>query len=174
MEAGEVASRIRALFKRAALEKVALDLNEMIDEVIRLLAGETTKRRIAVETDLEKGLPHVMGDRVQLQQLVFNLLLNGIEAMDSVSDRPGKLFVRSRRDRPGTIIVEIKDNGIGLENPSKIFEAFFTTKKNGMGMGLAISRSIVEAHNGRLRAESGKGSGATFFFTLPTEPNASP
>ena len=171
-EAGEVASRIRALFKRAALERVALDLNEIINEVIRLLAGETTKRRIVVETDLENGLPYVMGDRVQLQQLVFNLLLNGIESMDSVPDRPGKLFVRSRREGPETIIAEIKDHGIGLENPSKIFDAFFTTKENGMGMGLAICRSIVEAHNGRLWAESGDGPGATFFFTLPMDSKA--
>jgi len=168
-EAGEVASRIRALFKRSALEKVALDLNSIIDEVIRLLVGETTKRRIAVDTDLEKGLPHVMGDRVQMQQLVFNLLLNGIEAMDSVSDRPGKLFVRSRRESPEAILVEIRDSGVGLENPSKIFDAFFSTKEHGMGMGLAISRSIAEAHGGRLWAESSEGLGATFFFTVPTD-----
>src|ERR1019366_6798603 len=114
-------------------------------------------------------LPRVMGDRVQLQQLVFNLLLNGIEAMDSVSDRPGKLFVRSRRDGPEAIIVEIRDYGIGLENPRKIFDAFFTTKENGMGMGLAICRSIVAAHDGRLWAESGEGPGATFCFTLPLQ-----
>jgi PAS domain S-box-containing protein len=173
-EAGEVASRIRALFKRAALEKVALDLNQIIDEVIRLLAAETTKRRIVVETDMENGLPHVMGDRVQLQQLVFNLLLNGIEAMDSVSDRPGKLFVRSRQREPGAILVEIRDYGIGLKNSSKVFDAFFTTKENGMGMGLAICRSIVESHNGHLWAESSEGPGTTFFFEIPAEPGVSP
>jgi PAS domain S-box-containing protein len=167
-EAGEVASRIRALFKRAAIERALLDLNEIIDEVIRLLAGETSKKRIAVETDLENNLPHVMGDRVQLQQLLFNLLLNGIEATDSMTTRPGKLFVRSRREGSEAILVEIRDYGIGLKNPAKIFDAFFTTKQNGMGMGLAICRSIVEAHNGRLWAESNEGSGATFFFTLPT------
>ena len=152
------------------MEKAALDLNSIIDEVIRLLAGETTKRRIAVDTDLENGLPHVMGDRVQMQQLVFNLLLNGIEAMDSVSDRPGKLFVRSRRESSEAILVEIWDSGVGLENPSKIFDAFFSTKEHGMGMGLAICRSIVEAHGGRIWAESNHGNGATFFFTLPIEP----
>jgi PAS domain S-box-containing protein len=172
-EAGEVASRIRALFKRSALEKVSLDLNAVIDEVIRLLARETTKRRIAVETDLESDLPRVMGDRVQMQQLVFNLLLNGIEAMDSVSDRPGELFVRSQRESPEAILVEIRDSGVGLENPSKIFDAFFSTKEQGMGMGLAISRSIVEAHGGRLWAESGEGPGASFFFTLPADSKVS-
>jgi hypothetical protein len=165
-EAGEVASRIRALFKRAALEKVPLDLNEIIDEVIRLLAGETRKRQIVVETDLENGLPRVMGDRVQLQQLLFNLLLNGIEAIDLVTTRPARMFIRSRQEGPEVILVEVRDCGTGLKNPSKIFDAFFTTKANGMGMGLAICRSIVEAHNGRLWAESNEGPGATFFFTL--------
>ena len=172
-EAGEVASGIRALFKRTAMETVALDLNSIIDEVIRLLARETTKRRIAVDTDLEKDLPHIMGDRVQMQQLVFNILLNGIEAMESVSDRPGKLFVRTRRESPESILVEIRDSGVGLTNPSKIFDAFFSTKEHGMGMGLAISRSIAEAHGGRLWAESGEGSGATFFFTLPANSKVS-
>jgi PAS domain S-box-containing protein len=172
-EAAEVASRIRALFKRAAPEKVTLDLNEVVDEVIRLLAGEIAKRRVVTETDLERSLPCVMADRVQLQQLVFNLLLNGIEAMDSVSECARKLFVRSRRKDPGAILIEIRDCGIGLENPDIIFDAFFTTKANGMGMGLAISRSIVEAHGGSLWAESGEGPGATFFFTLPTDPKVS-
>jgi PAS domain S-box-containing protein len=166
-EAGEVVRRIRALFKRATVEKVMLDLNDVIGEVLRLLGGETTRRRVAVETDLGKDLPPVAGDRVQLQQLVLNLLLNGIEAMDPVLDRPRKLLVRSKRDSPETVLVEVRDCGVGLKDPDRVFEAFVTTKENGMGMGLAICRSIVEAHNGRLWAASGEGPGATFCFTLP-------
>jgi PAS domain S-box-containing protein len=166
-EAGEVVRRIRALFKRAAAERVVLNLNDVINEVLHLLGGETAKRRVAVEMDLGNDLPLVVGDRVQLQQLVLNLLLNGIEAMDPVHDRPRKLFVRSKQESPETVLVEVRDYGVGLENPDKIFEAFVTTKENGMGMGLTICRSIVEAHNGRLWAASGDGPGATFCFALP-------
>ncbi|HEX4167162.1 MAG TPA: PAS domain-containing protein [Bryobacteraceae bacterium] len=170
-EAGEVVRRIRALFKRAAVEKAALNLNDVIGEVLRLLGGETKKKHVAVETDLGKDLPLIPGDRVQLQQLVLNLLLNGIEAMDPISNRPKKLLVRSRQNSAETVLVEVQDSGVGLESPDRIFEAFVTTKENGMGMGLAICRSIVEAHNGRLWAASGDGSGATFSFVLPLRLN---
>ena len=166
-EAGEVVRRIRALFKQAAVEKIELDLNEVIREVLHLLNGETTRRRVAVETDLGEDLAPVAGDRVQLQQMVFNLLLNGIEAMDSVVDRPKKLFIGSKQPSPETVIVEVRDSGTGLKDPDRIFEAFFTTKDNGMGMGLAICRSIIDAHHGRLWAASGEGVGTTFSFTLP-------
>jgi PAS domain S-box-containing protein len=170
--AGEVVRRIRALFKRAAIEKVKLDLNEVIREVLSLLRGETERRLVIVETDLGKDIAPVMGDRVQLQQLLLNLLLNGIEAMDPVLDRSKKLFIRSKRDGPETVLVEIQDCGVGLKDSEKVFEAFVTTKENGMGMGLAICRSIVEAHNGRLWATSGEGPGATFCFTLPVKLSA--
>ena len=166
-EAGEVVRRIRALFRRAPLENVALDLNDVIGEVLHLLQGETAKRRIIVETDLGADLAPVTGDRVQLQQLILNLLINGIEAMDTVVDRPRTLFIRSARETENAVLVEIRDSGVGLKDPDSVFEAFFTTKQNGMGMGLAICRSIVEAHNGRLWAASGAGTGATFCFTLP-------
>jgi PAS domain S-box-containing protein len=166
-EAGEVVRRIRALFRRAALEKVALDLNDVIGEVLRLLGGETTKRRVTVETDLETALPPVVADRVQLQQLVLNLLINGLDAMDEVADRPRKLSIRSTRHCEDTALVEIGDSGVGLKDPDKVFEAFFTTKANGMGMGLTICRSIVEAHDGRLWASSAEGPGTIFHFTLP-------
>jgi PAS domain S-box-containing protein len=171
-EAAEVVRRIRALFKRAALEEAALDLNEIIGEVLHLLDGETRKRRVAVETDLEQGLARVVGDRVQLQQLIFNLLLNGLEAMDPVIDRPKKLSIRSKGQSQQTVLVEIRDYGVGLQDPEKVFEAFFTTKKNGMGMGLAICRSIIEAHRGRLWAASGEEAGASFCFTLPVQSSA--
>ena len=168
-EAGEVVRRIRALFKHAPLDKVDLDLNEVIGEVLRLLADEALKRNVKVETDLGDDLAAVEGDRVQLQQLLFNLLLNGIEAMDPILDRPRRLFIRSQRQNPDTVLVEIEDSGVGMENSEKVFEAFFTTKEKGMGMGLAVCRSIVDAHHGRLWAASGKGEGTTFSFTLPTQ-----
>ena len=168
-EAGEVVRRIRALFKQAALEKIEFDLNEVIGEVLHLLNGETARRRVAVETDLGQDLAPVAGDRVQLQQLVFNLLLNGIEAMDPVVDRPKKLFICSKRPSPETVLVEVRDSGTGLKDPDRVFEAFFTTKDNGMGMGLAICRSIIDAHHGRLWAASGEGSGTTFSFSLPVQ-----
>ena len=168
-EAGEVVRRIRALFKQAPLETSNLDLNEVIREVLRLLAGEASKKQVTVEMDLRDGLATVEGDRVQLQQLIFNLALNGIEAMDPVLDRPKKLFIRSKPLDPETVQVEIQDSGVGIEDAEKVFEAFFTTKENGMGMGLAVCRSIVDAHRGRLWAESGKGAGTTFSFTLPVQ-----
>jgi hypothetical protein len=166
-EAGEVVRRIRALFKRAAHEEVPLDLNEVIAEVLRLLQSETAKRRVIVETGLGPDLPPVTGDRVQLQQLILNLLLNGIEAMDAAADHPKRIFIRSKRESHDKVLVEIQDSGVGLKDPDTVFDAFFTTKENGMGMGLAICRSIVQAHNGRLWAASGEGPGATFCFTLP-------
>jgi len=166
-EAGEVVRRIRALFKQAAVEKIELDLNEVIGEVVHLLNGETTRKRVALEMDLGQNLAPVSGDRVQLQQLVFNLLLNAIEAMDSVVDRPKKLFICSKRPSPETVLVEVRDSGSGLDDPERIFDAFFTTKDNGMGMGLAICRSIIDAHYGRLWATSAEGVGTTFSFTLP-------
>jgi signal transduction histidine kinase len=166
-DAGEVVRRIRALFKRAAHEEVPLDLNEVIAEVLRLLQSETAKRRVVVETGLGEDLPPVTGDRVQLQQLILNLLLNGIEAMDAAADHPKRIFIRSKRESHDKVLVEIQDSGVGLKDPDTVFDAFFTTKENGMGMGLAICRSIVQAHNGRLWAASGEGPGATFCFTLP-------
>jgi PAS domain S-box-containing protein len=166
-EAGDIVRRIRGLFKQAPPEKIGLDLNEVIGEVLVLLGGEIARRQVAAEMDLDKGLAPVLGDRVQLQQLLFNLLLNGIEAMDSVVDRPKKVFISSKRHNPETVLVEIRDSGVGLKDPEKVFEAFFTTKENGMGMGLAVCRSIIEAHHGRLWAAPGESAGTTFSFTLP-------
>ncbi len=166
-EAGEIVRRIRALFKQAPLEKIDLDLNEVIGEVLALLGGETMRRRVTVETDLDQDLAPVSGDRIQLQQLLFNLLLNAFEAMDAPLDRPKNLFIRSKRHSPETVLVEIQDSGVGLKDPEKIFEAFFTTKATGMGMGLALCRSIIDAHQGRLWAASRESAGTTFSFTLP-------
>jgi PAS domain S-box-containing protein len=165
--AGEIIQRTRALFKQAMLEKTDLDINEIISEVLRLTRSEVVRRGVAVETELKPDLPCVGGDRVQLQQLLFNLLINGIEAMDGVTDRPRRLFIRSNEQADEGVLVEVRDCGPGLAEPDKAFEAFYTTKENGLGMGLAICRSIVEAHRGRLWAESADGTGATFCFTLP-------
>ena len=168
-EAGEVVRRIRALFKHAPLEKIELNLSEVIAEVLHLLSSETARRHVLVETELADNLPAVIGDRVQLQQVAFNLLLNGIEAMDSISDRPKKLSIRTTQENPEAALVKIQDSGSGLADPEKVFEAFFTTKENGMGMGLAICRSIIEAHHGRLWATSAENAGTTFCFTVPVE-----
>ena len=122
-----------------------------------------------METDLDRTLSPVVGDRIQLQQVLLNLLLNGIEAMDSIEDRPKRLFIRSGQERTDAVIVEVRDHGVGVEDPKRVFEAFFTTKENGMGMGLAISRSIIEAHNGRLWLASNKGPGTTVCFAIPLQ-----
>ena len=166
-DAGEVVRRIRALFRKTALAKVDLDLNEVIDEVLRLIRSITLKKRVTVEADLERKLPLVVGDRVQLQQVLFNLLVNGIEAMEAIEDRPRKLRICSKLQRPDAILVEIRDYGAGLADSKKAFEAFYTTKEKGMGMGLPLCRSIVEAHGGCLGVTPTQGPGTTFFFTLP-------
>jgi signal transduction histidine kinase len=172
-DAGEIVSRIRALFRKTALEKVDLNINDVIGEVLRLIQRETVEKRIAIETDLEKRLPPALGDRVQLQQVIFNLLLNGIEAMETVTDRPKRLLIRSNMQNADAILVEIRDSGTGLVDSERVFEAFYTTKEKGMGMGLSICRSIVEAHGGRLGTMPAQGPGTTFFFTLPLGSNVS-
>jgi signal transduction histidine kinase len=172
-DAGEVVRRIRALFKKDALMMVDLDVNHVIDEVLRLVRTEVVRKQVTVETDLERKLPIVPGDHVQLQQVIFNLLLNGIEAMEAVNDRPRELQICSKRRDQDTIVVEIRDHGTGLADAEKAFEAFYTTKEGGMGMGLAICRSIVEAHGGHLGITPSSGPGTTFFFTLPLGSNES-
>jgi hypothetical protein len=165
--AAEVVRRIRALFKQAESEKIPLDLNEVLAEVVRLMKGEIARQGVVVQADLEEQLPPIMADRLQLQQVIFNLLQNGIEAMDTLTDRPKKLVIRSKRQNTNTILIEIRDYGAGLNDFDKSFEAFYTTKQSGMGMGLAICRSIINAHHGRLWAAPTEGPGATFCFTLP-------
>jgi signal transduction histidine kinase len=170
-DAGEVVSHIRALFRKTNLEKVDLDINDVIGEVLRLIHKDAVEKLITVETNLEKRLPPVLGDRVQLQQVIFNLLLNGIEAMETVTDRRKTLLIRSELQGADAMRVEIRDYGTGLADSEKVYEAFYTTKEKGMGMGLSICRSIVEAHGGRLGTEPSEGPGTTFFFTLPLGAN---
>jgi C4-dicarboxylate-specific signal transduction histidine kinase len=168
-DAGEVVRRVRSLFKRAAAERLPLDIGDVIHDVLRLLEADAARRSVAVTVTLEPDMPTVRGDRVQLQQLVLNLMLNALDAVEPVVDRPRRLTVRSRRADVTHIVVEIVDNGVGLEDPHAVFEQFFTTKADGMGMGLAICRSIIAAHDGTLVAAPNDDFGTTFRFTLPLE-----
>ena len=169
--AGEIISRIRALAKKAPPQKDWVNINETILEVIALARSEVQRNRVSLQTQLSNELPLVLGDRIQLQQVILNLIINAIEAMSSVTDRSRDLLIRSCQYESGKVLVEVKDSGTGLETESldHLFTAFFTTKPKGMGMGLAISRSIIEAHGGRLWATVNQRRGATFQFTLPAD-----
>ena len=166
--AGEIISGIRALANKAPPQKDWLNINETILEVIALARSEVQGNRIALQTQLADGLPPVLGDRIQLQQVILNLVMNGIEAMSTVTDRSRELLIRSVLVESTKVLVAVQDSGTGLKTESldHLFTAFYTTKPKGMGMGLAISRSIIEAHGGLLWASPNDGPGATFQFTL--------
>jgi signal transduction histidine kinase/CheY-like chemotaxis protein len=166
--AAEVISRMRALFKKARTATEWLDINEAIEEVVILTQSEVRRKTVALRMELAADLPPVMGDRVQLQQVVVNLILNAIEAMSTVEDRERDLLISTQPGEGDEVCVAVQDSGIGLDpkNVERIFDAFHTTKPGGLGMGLSISRSIVERHGGRLWAVSNDGPGATFRFTL--------
>ena len=172
-DAGEVVRRVRALFKRTLVDKVLLDLGEVIGEALRLLDSYPTRAHVSLDVALEPGLPPVFADRVQLQQLLLNLMVNALEALEPVSGRVKHLSVRSTRAEEHQAVVQISDNGIGLKDFVAAFEPFVTTKPEGMGLGLAICRSIVAAHEGTLSAERNAGFGTTFTVTLPLRPEAS-
>jgi PAS domain S-box-containing protein len=167
--AGEIISRIRAFFRKAVPSKTPLDINQIIEEVLALTVAELKRHDICVETELTGGLARVLGDRIELQQVVLNLIMNGVDAMASVKDRPRMLLIRSQAHDPGSLSVAVQDSGMGLSPGiiDQVFERFFTTKPHGMGMGLSISRSIVEAHGGKLWPVPNHGQGAIFQFTLP-------
>jgi hypothetical protein len=168
--AAEVVSRIRGLFRQAVEPRNTIALASIITEARNFMTEEATRRRVRIDEDIESDLPLVAFDRVQVQQVLINLIGNGMDAMDaSAGDKVLKIRVRRMGD---TIQTEISDRGRGIDFPDKIFEPFFTTKENGMGMGLAICRSIVQSHGGRLWAEDHKPHGATFIFTLPVEEKA--
>jgi PAS domain S-box-containing protein len=173
--ASEVLSRIRAMSRNSAPERGPVDVNLAIAEVLALTRDELHRHRISVMTELHSNLPVTMADRVQLQQVVLNLVMNGIDAMRAVTDRPRNLTVRSQLSDQGNIVVNVADSGVGLDprNRDRIFDSFFTTKPEGMGMGLAISNTIIQAHHGQLWAESGTPFGAVFGFTLPLAAGAS-
>jgi len=167
--AGEVIQRVRSLAKRSNIQKEQLHINDVVGEVISLVQREMFDHRVSLRKELASALPMVFVDRIQLQQVIINLLINSIEAMQSITDRPRELTIRSRRDGAHQVLVTVKDCGVGIsaENADRLFSAFFTTKPSGMGMGLSIGRSIIEAHGGRLWAESNLFPGAAFHFTLP-------
>ncbi len=171
--AAEIISRIRLLFKKGTPERELVDVNEVIREMIVLLRGEATRYSVSVRTDLAADLPQVMGDRVQLQQVMMNLMMNGIDAMKDV-DGTRELTIKSQRAENEQLLVSVSDTGVGLppQEADQIFNAFFTTKPHGTGMGLSISRSIVESHGGRLWAADNSPRGASFYFTLPTKVEA--
>jgi PAS domain S-box-containing protein len=167
--ASEVIRRVRALANKTDIEKVALDVNDVVRETIPLVQHELISHHVSFRMELAPALSMILGDRVQLQQVVINLVMNGIEAMQSVTDRPRELVIRSRQEEAQRVLVSVTDWGVGIsaENADRLFNAFFTTKSGGMGMGLSICRSIVEAHDGRLWATANVPHGATFQFTLP-------
>ncbi|MHC2338474.1 PAS domain-containing sensor histidine kinase [Bradyrhizobium sp. USDA 4454] len=167
--AGEVIQRVRALVNKTADQKAPLDINEAINEVIGLVQHQLQSHHVSLQLDLAPALPPVVADRIQLQQVILNLVMNGIEAMQPVTDRPRQLVIRTCQDDAGQIVVAVADCGVGIaaENTERLFDAFYSTKASGMGMGLSICRSIVEAHRGRLSVTGNRGPGATFQFTLP-------
>jgi C4-dicarboxylate-specific signal transduction histidine kinase len=166
--AREVIARIRALSKRQVPRKDLLDLNRKIVEVLAFTEQELRSHDVVLETRLENTLPQVVGDRVQLQQVLLNLIVNAVEAMSGVNDRRRELTIVSARVPEG-VVVEVRDSGIGLDpqRAERVFEAFYTTKPEGLGVGLSISRSIVEAHGGRLWAAPNESNGMVFRFSLP-------
>jgi len=166
--ASAVVARIRGFIKKESAEKNRLDINDVIQEVLALADRELYENRVRLERQLTNPLPLVLADRVQMQQVLLNLIMNGIEAMLAVTDQPRSLWVQSRVDDSGDILVAVRDSGTGLGSEAdRIFTPFFTTKANGMGMGLSISRSLVENHGGRLWAMPNSPMGAVFSFTLP-------
>jgi C4-dicarboxylate-specific signal transduction histidine kinase len=166
--ASNVMRRIRALSKKVTPDADIVDISEVIRETVPLVRGQAIGHGVQMRLELGQRLPEVLADRIQLQQVVINLIINAIDAMKTVTDRPRELAIRSQRD-DGGVLVAVQDTGVGIEpeKANRLFDAFFTTKPDGMGMGLSICRSIIEAHGGRIWASANAGSGATIQFTLP-------
>jgi signal transduction histidine kinase len=169
--ASEVITRLRGLAAKKEVATEAVDLNEATREVIALSTGELQRRRVILRLELADDLPPAPGDRVQLQQVILNLLLNAADAMSGVDDRPRHLVVRTASHGGDGVSLSVRDSGVGFapEDGERLFEAFYTTKSQGMGIGLSVSRRIIERHQGRLWATRNEGPGATFAFTIPLE-----
>jgi signal transduction histidine kinase len=167
--ASEVIRRVRALAKKTDIEKATLDINEVARDATTLMQRELSSHGVLLKLEFAPDLPRVFGDRVQLQQVIINLVINAMEAMESLAGRPRELTIRSGLHEVGRVFLSVADTGVGIPdtNTERMFTPFFTTKSSGMGMGLSICRSIVEAHEGRLSASRNEKDGATFRFVLP-------
>jgi PAS domain S-box-containing protein len=167
----DVVQNIRAMFKSDASSRTSVDMNELINEVLTLAKGDLQRRAIIVHTILDNNLPPVMANRVQLQQVLFNLVTNAIEAMEPVGERDRQLLIKSEPGTEGEVSLAVEDSGTGIDpkHIERVFSSFFTTKDKGMGMGLSICRSIIESHGGRLWASRGSRHGSVFQFTLPVK-----
>ena len=168
-QASEIVQRVRAMFKKLPSVATSVDMNELIEETISFVRHEAQRKNVSLRADLGAGLPTVDGDRVQLEQVILNLMMNGIESMASVDRQPKQILIRSALPNPGELLVSVADTGPGIdaEHANRLFAPFFTTKPQGIGMGLPICRSIIEAHDGRLWAENNESGGAVFHFMLP-------
>jgi C4-dicarboxylate-specific signal transduction histidine kinase len=174
--ASEVIRRVRTLAKRTGIQMAPLELNEVVSEALALVQHELLSYRVSMRMDLATALPLILADRVQLQQVILNLVLNSVEAMQPITDRARQLVIRTERDDPQHVRVTVTDCGIGFsaEHAERLFSSFFTTKSSGMGMGLSICRSIIDAHGGRIWATSNLPHGASVQFTLPSHPELAP
>ena len=167
--ASEMITRLRALFSKKSATTQPMDLNEATREIIALSLSELQRNRVTLQQELANDLPAVTGDRVQLQQVILNLLRNGSDAMSGVDDRPRQLLIRTERDEDNHVRLTVRDAGVGFapQAADRLFESFYTTKDHGMGIGLSVSRSIIESHHGRLWATPNNGPGVTFSFSIP-------
>jgi PAS domain S-box-containing protein len=174
--AADVIARLRALFSKKETLVESLDLNDATREVIALSSSDLQRGRVVLEAELADDLPRVTGDRVQLQQVILNLLHNALDAMDGIHDRPRELLIRTEREDADGVRLTVRDAGVGIDRRSidKLFDAFYSTKSAGMGVGLAVSRSIIESHRGRIWAASNEDSGATFAFSIPSASKRTP
>ncbi len=176
MRAGDIIHRLRLLFKKCGVQHLPLDLNTEVEEVLKLVNSDLVNQNITVNVSLDQKLPAVTGDRVQIQQVLLNLIMNACEALSNTKAGQRQLVVRTELNGTDKVQVSVGDQGPGIpsENMERIFEPFFTTKSEGMGLGLTICRTIINAHGGQLWATNNTGSGAVFYFTLPTSPGHIP
>jgi signal transduction histidine kinase len=167
--ASEVIKRIRSLLKNGKPARMQFPLDEMIGEIVALTEAEAQQRRVSLQTRLEPRLPHIVADRVQLQQVLLNLVMNSLDALSEVAERPRLITIEAKIESADSITIAVQDNGVGIDpqRMKEIFEPFYTTKSEGLGLGLSISRSIIEAHGGRFEVTLNQGPGVRFSFTLP-------